>query len=160
MAGDLSSLLGGLSQNASPSQVQAASEATSTGLNTMISDLSADAADLSGCALNAADSQTVASAFSDLGSVTQQLLSTLTGKHVVFAQFGRTAPIANSLRGLESVSDSYASALASAAPSQASAIANVQDSVDNSLGNTITVYQQLCIPSPLYPDLPPICITL
>jgi hypothetical protein len=29
--------------------------------------------------------------------------------------------------------------------------------LDTSVGNTITLYQQICIPSPLYPTIPPVC---
>jgi len=34
------------------------------------------------------------------------------------------------------------------------------DSVDSSVGNAITLFGQLCIPSPLYPAVPPVCAAL
>jgi hypothetical protein len=127
----------------------------------MINDLSADTTALGGCPEpRSAASQAVADAFHNLTSATRQMLSTLTGKHAIFAQYGVTAPVASSLRALEAALDSYTFALIAAAPSQQGAITNGKDSADSSLGNAITLYGQLCIPSPLYPAVPPVCASL
>jgi Hydrophobic surface binding protein A len=127
----------------------------------MVSDLSADTTASSGCsALSSADSQTVADAFGSLTAVTQQMLSTLIGKHSIFAQFGVTAPVTSSLQSLEAALDSFTFALTAVAPSQQGAITTGKDSVDTPLGKAIAVYGEICIPSPLYPSVPPVCVGL
>jgi hypothetical protein len=161
VAGGLNSQLGTLSSNSSPSDVQSVAQSTADGLNTMINELNADADALNGCpALGSADSTSVANAFDSLANATNQMLSTLVGDHPIFAQYGATAPIAYSLQALEGSFDSYTFALLAVAPSQQGAITNDQNSVETSLGNAITIYNQLCIPSPLYPSLKPICVAL
>jgi hypothetical protein len=82
------------------------------------------------------------------------------GQHNIFAQFGVTAPIAQALRSLEAATDSYASTLQGIAPSQANDIANSKAQLDIALSNAISTYEQICIPSPLYPTLQPICVGL
>jgi hypothetical protein len=160
-AGGLSAKSGALTPSSIPGDVQSAAQSTAAGLNTMINDFSADTAVLGGCPEpDSADSQAVADAFRSLTSATQQMLSTLTSKHSIFAQFGVTAPLASSLRALEAALDSYTYALIAANPSQQSALTNGKDSVDSSVGNAITLFGQLCIPSPLYPAVPPVCAAL
>jgi hypothetical protein len=160
-AGSLNSQSGALTSSSSPGDVQSAAQSTAAGLGTMVSDFSADTTALAGCpALGSADSQTVADAFGSLTTVTRQLLSTLTGKHSIFAQFGVTAPITSSLRSLEAALDSATFALISVAPSQQGAITNGKDSVDTALGSAIAVYGEICIPSPLYPTVQPVCVGL
>jgi Hydrophobic surface binding protein A len=160
-AGGITSQLGTLTSNSSPSSIQSVAQSTTAGLDTMSGRLAAGTDALNGCpALGSADSKTVANAFDGLANNTNQMLSALIGKHPVFAQFGLTAPITNSLRNLEGTLDTYTFALISVVPSQQNAVTNDRDSVGTSLDNAITVYQQLCIPSPLYPNLQPICIAL
>jgi hypothetical protein len=160
-AGSLNSQLGALTPNSSPNDVQSAAQSTATGLSTMNNDFNGDTNVLAGCSgLGSADSQTVANAFDGLASATQQMLSTLTGDHSIFAQYSVTAPIAASLRALEVTLDSYTVALITVAPSQQDAITNDQNSVDKSLGSVIGVYEEICVPSPLYPNIQPICAAL
>jgi hypothetical protein len=159
-AGDLNAKWGALTSSSSPGDVQSAAQSTTAGLNAMIDVFSADTTSLGGCSEpGSADSRAVTAAFRSLTSATQQMLGTLTGKHSIFAQFGVAAPIASSLRTLEGALDSYAYALLAAA-SQQGAITTDKDSVDSSLGNAITLYEQLCIPSPLYPVVQPVCAVL
>lgn len=161
MAASLNSQLSTLAPTSSASNVAAVAQSTTLGLNTMSNDLAADAVTLSGCpALGSADSATVADAFGDLAGPTNQMLSTLIGKHLVFAQFGVAAPISSALRSLEGSFDSEAFALLAVAPTQRDTITNAQNTVDASLGDAITVYEQLCIPSPLYPAIQPVCVAL
>jgi hypothetical protein len=153
--------LSGVTLASSPQQVQAAASALTGQLSQMASGLSASGASLSGCPpLSVADAKTAADAFSNAANLTSTLLSTINEKHDIFAQFGVTAPITNALRQLEDTADSYAFTLAGVAPSQANEITSSQQQLDTSLGNSISLYQQLCIPSPLYPTLKPICISL
>jgi Hydrophobic surface binding protein A len=160
-AGGISSQSGALTPSSSPGDVQSAAQSTATGLSTMVSDLSADTTASSGCsALSSPDSQTVADAFGSLTAVTQQMLSTLIGKHSIFAQFGVTAPVTSSLQSLEAALDSFTFALTAVAPSQQGAITTGKDSVDTPLGKAIAVYGEICIPSPLYPSVPPVCVGL
>ena len=161
VAGDLTSQLFPLSKNSSPSDVQSAAQSTANGLNTMSNELSTDTSALNGCpALSSSDSTSVANAFDSLASTTNQTLNTLIGDHPIFAQYGLTAPITSSLRTLEAAFDSYAFTLVTVAPSQQGPVTDDQNSVNTSLDNAITTYSQLCIPSPLYPILKPICVTL
>jgi hypothetical protein len=158
-AGSINSQSSALTSSSSPRDVQSAAQSTAAGLSTMVSDFSADTTALAGCpALSSADSQTVADAFGSLTTVTQQMLSTLTGKHSIFAQFSVTAPITSSLRALEAALDSSTFALITVAPSQEGAITNGKDSVDTALGSAIAVYGEICIPSPLYPTVMPVCV--
>jgi Hydrophobic surface binding protein A len=160
-AGDLTSQLGSLTFSSSAGDVQSAAQSTVAGLSTMINDLNTDVTASAGCpTLSSADSQTVANAASNLTSATQQMLSALTGQHSPFAQFGATAPIASSLRSLEAALDSYAFALTTIAAPQQGAITQAKESLDNSLGGAITLYEQTCIPSPLYPTIQPVCIAI
>jgi large exoprotein involved in heme utilization and adhesion len=69
-----------------------------------------------------------------------------------------TAPIADSLRYLENNFDSFSNALVEVAPAQSSGITDDTSSADQSMGNAISLYEKLCIPSPLYPIVPPICV--
>ena len=152
--------LAGLSTSSNPAAVRSAARSTTSGPNTMSNELNADATALRECpALNSTDSQTVADAFDTLANGTNRVLSTLMGKHSPFAQFGGTAPITSALRSLEGSVDGYSFALTAAAPSQSKAISSDQGSLDASLSNAITVYEQLCIPSPLYPTIPPVCVS-
>jgi hypothetical protein len=161
VAGGINSGLVSLTSSSAPATVQSTAQSTTTGLNTMSSEFASDTNALAGCpALGSADSTSVANAFGSLANTTNQMLSALIGDHPVFAQYGLTAPIASSLRSLEGTFDSYAFELAAAAPSQQGPITAGQNSVETSLNNAITTYTQFCIPSPLYPTVPPICVAL
>jgi hypothetical protein len=160
-AGDLNSKLASLTRSSSPNDVQSAAQSTAEGLGTMSNELAADTSAFGGCQeLSSADSRTVADAFGSLVGATQKMLTPLTADHSYFAQFSVTAPIASSLRALEAALDSYAYALLAVAPSQQGAIAGGQSSVNDSLGNAIGLYGQICIPSPLYPTVQPVCVGL
>jgi hypothetical protein len=153
-------ILGGLSTTSPPYQVFDAQSTLSAQLNDLSSALAGYANDLSGCApLSAADAQTAAQAFSNAASSITSLLSTISSKHNIFAQYGVTAPIASGLRQFEGAFDQYAYTLADVATSQAGSISSSQNQVDTALGNAINLYQQLCIPSPLYPTIMPVCIS-
>jgi hypothetical protein len=160
-AGAANLALGGISFTSDGRQVQTAANSLAGQLNEMASGLATAADGLSGCgALSAADAQTAATAFSNAVSAAGALLSTIGEKHDIFAQFGSTAPIASALRQLEDTFDSYAAALAGVATSQANNITSSQQQADASLGNAISLYEQICIPTPLYPTLKPICVSL
>lgn len=159
--GSVNVQLGGLSTSSSPTLVQTTAQSTVSGFNEATNDMNTDVAALNGCpALNSAGSQAVANAYDTLTSTTRGTLSTLISKHPIFAQFGQTAPIAASLRSLEAAFDGYAFALISVAPSQSSSISNDQTDINSSVGNAISVYERLCIPSPLYPVVSPVCVAL
>jgi hypothetical protein len=156
----LNGVLGTLTTSSDPQQVMATAQSLVNGLNNMSSDLSAGATAIDGCsALSKANSETVASAFSNLAQVDLQFLSTIIGKHGIFAQFAQTAPIAAALRSFEGAFDYYSFGLANIAQSPAGSITNSQSTVNTALDNTVNTYQQICIPSPLYPIVMPICIS-
>lgn len=55
---------------------------------------------------------------------------------------------------------SFASAMIDLIPTRETDVSTDKNSLDSSVGNTITVYEQICVPSILYPLLMPICISL
>lgn len=160
-AGSIKASLNTLTTSSSPNSVQSAAQSTTNSLNTMSDNLVANASALNGCSpLNSSDAQTAATAFDGLGNSTNQMLGTLIGKHSIFAQFGVTAPINGALRNLEASVDSYTFALLDVAPTQRSAITDDKNGMNTSVGNASSVYSQLCIPSPLYPVVPPVCVAV
>lgn len=160
-AGDANQQLSSLDSRSSAQQVQAAGAALSMQLSGITDGLYGDADSLSGCPpLGDADAEAVTDAFSNAVGATEALLSTIGQKHDIFAQFLLTAPIAGQLRNLEGAVDTYASMLSDLAPSQAGKIVSIQDRIDNALARVISQYEQICIPSPLYPVIPPICVSV
>jgi hypothetical protein len=150
-----------LNSNSAPGVVRDTAQAITGNLAAMSNELGDDANSLQQCGpLNNADSQAAATAFSGMTSATVQMLNALTGAHIIFAQYGATAPIASALRALESALDHFSGTLTQIAPSQVGDIDASQSQADSATGNAITTYDQLCIPSPLYPTLPPICVGL
>ncbi|KAJ6533701.1 hypothetical protein B0H19DRAFT_1272341 [Mycena capillaripes] len=107
-----------------------------------------------------ADCNAIVVALRDFVLVHQALLATVIGKHAIFAQFVFTAPIAAVLRALEAIIDSFAFAMIDLIPCGAISVTNDKNGLDTSVGNSITLYSQLCIPAPLYPTLMPICVAL
>ncbi|KAF8814355.1 hypothetical protein BYT27DRAFT_7082424 [Phlegmacium glaucopus] len=85
------------------------------------------------------------------------LLSTVMHKHSIFAQFGVTAPILNNLRNLGAGIDSFALTMTDVIPTRRDDVKTDKDQLDQSVGNSISRYQQVCIPSPLYPKVLPLC---
>jgi hypothetical protein len=151
----------GLNSSSNPGVVRDTAQAITGNLAAMINELGDDASSLQQCgALNNADSQAAATAFSGMTAATVQMLNALTSAHLVFAQYGATAPIASALRALESSLDYFSDTLTQIAPSQAANIGASQSQADSATDNAITIYDQLCIPTPLYPTLPPICVGL
>lgn len=158
---NLNSELASLGSTPSPAQVQAVAGSVTGGLNTLSNDLGSDGDSLQGCAaLNNADSQAAVAAYSDLAVAIGQMLGALVRVHKTFAQFGLTAPIASALRSFESAFDFFSSALAQLAPSQAGDLTAGQSQVDSATENAVSTYSQICIPSPLYPIVQPICVSL
>lgn len=113
--------------------------------------------------------------------VHQDLLATVIGKHGIFAQFALTAPIAAVLETLEATIDvsavgkrlawkimltfcvllqSFAFSLIDLIPTRQSDVTSGQDQLDTAVTNTINLYEQICIPSLLFPTIMPICIAL
>jgi len=45
-------------------------------------------------------------------------------------------------------------------PTRTGDVTGDKNSLDESVTNTITAYSQICIPSPLYPAVMPICLSL
>ncbi|KIM37094.1 hypothetical protein M413DRAFT_423953 [Hebeloma cylindrosporum] len=85
------------------------------------------------------------------------LMTTLIEKKPVFAEFALTVRIAASLGSLESSLDSFAIALNDLIPTRKAAVSQAKASLDSSAKSARTKYEEFCIPSPLYPTLPPIC---
>jgi len=52
---------------------------------------------------------------------------------------------------------SFAFAMIDMIPTRQNDVQSDKDQLDQSVGNSISKYEQLCVPSPLYPSRPPIC---
>ncbi|KAF7368099.1 UVI-1 protein [Mycena sanguinolenta] len=109
----------------------------------------------------------IVAALDNFVAVHQAFLSTIIGKHSIFAQFQVTAPIADVLRNLEVIIDSFAFSLIAVIPEEArraiqpqlGTVSSDQSALDTAVGNTITVYDEICIPSSLYPVILPSCVS-
>ncbi|KAF7372727.1 hypothetical protein MSAN_00478000 [Mycena sanguinolenta] len=107
----------------------------------------------------------IVAALDNLVAVKQAFFATVIGKHSIFAQFQVTAPIAAVLRSLEAGIDSFAFTLINVVPEQAfrgterllGSISSDQSALDTAVGNAVTVYSEVCVPSPLYPIVLPVC---
>ncbi|KAF7358230.1 hypothetical protein MVEN_00871800 [Mycena venus] len=110
---------------------------------------------------------TIVAALDNFVGVHQAFLATIIGKHSIFAQFQVTAPIAAVLRNLEVIIDSFAFALIDVIPQEArraiqpqlGTVSSDQSALDTALGNTIMTYDEICIPSLLYPIELPSCVS-
>lgn len=100
----------------------------------------------------------IVASLKDFVTVHQVLLSTVIGKHSFFAQFGVTAPILGALNALEAIIDKFAISMINLISCASGPVTKDQDDLDKSVGDTINQYQKLCIPSPLYPIVPPVCV--
>ncbi|KAF7368102.1 hypothetical protein MSAN_00876400 [Mycena sanguinolenta] len=108
---------------------------------------------------------TIVAALDNFVAVHQALLATVIGKHSIFAQFQVTAPIAAVLRSLEAQIDSFAFALINVIPQEArraiepqlGTVTSDKTALDTAVGNTVTTYNEVCVPSPLYPIILPVC---
>jgi len=166
VSGEANSALGLIDINTiDPSTIETTGQTLVNSFNTIISDLAADVAAMQATPPIADDdlgtvTQPIVDALTTFVGVHQALLSTVIGKHTIFAQFGVTSPIAAVLRSLEAGIDAFAFAMIDMIPTRKTDVENDQNQLDESVGNTITLYVQLCIPSVLYPTILPICLTL
>ncbi|KAF8970482.1 hypothetical protein BDZ97DRAFT_1791674 [Flammula alnicola] len=159
ISGNLNTAVGSLSTTPTPQQAQTTANTLTGGFSNIINDLSGDVTAMDATpAYDDADATVVVAALTAFIQVHQDLLSTVIGKHSVFAQFGATAPIAAALRSLEAIVDSFAISMINLIPTKADDVQTGAASLNTSVGNSITLYQQICVPSPLYPTIPPVCI--
>ncbi|KAJ7469590.1 hypothetical protein FB451DRAFT_1038703 [Mycena latifolia] len=163
-SGDVNNVLSGLSTSTDPITFTSTSQKVYSGFSTIINALGQDANTLQGqTPFDATDATPVADAFHTvcpLCPVQQALLSNIIGKHNMFAQYGQSAPVAAVLRGLEAAADSFAFALIAVIPSEASSAKSDYESLASSIESAISLYQQVCVPSPLYPSVAPVCVGL
>ncbi|KAF7332844.1 UVI-1 protein [Mycena venus] len=132
-----------------------------TGFTTIVKLLTADVTVMQGTPpFDDVDAGPIVDVLTNFVRIHQALLSTVIGKHSIFAQFGLAAPIAAILRSLESIIDTFAFALIAMIPTKTASVEAGKNALDTSVKNTIELYTQLCLPSPLYPLIPPVCITL
>ena len=45
-------------------------------------------------------------------------------------------------------------------PTRTSDVTGDKNALDSSVGNTISLYEEICILSPLYPEVMPVCLAL
>ncbi|KAJ7182507.1 hypothetical protein C8R43DRAFT_1228911 [Mycena crocata] len=127
--------------------------------HTIIVSITADIAIMKGSPpfTAAADCKAIAGALIKFVQVHQLVLSTVIGKHSIFAQFGLTAPIAAVLRTLEGGIDAFAFALIALIPCEKLTVQQGQNELDVSVKASIEIYIQICTPSLFYPKVLPIC---
>ncbi|KAJ7196436.1 hypothetical protein GGX14DRAFT_575002 [Mycena pura] len=161
VSGDLNNILGTLSTSTDPDDVETIAQTVVDDFTTIVGDLAADVTAMNETPpFDDEDAEPIVEALDDFVHVHQILLATVIGQHSIFSQFGLTAPITAILRDLEAGIDSFAFAMIDLIPTKSSDVTDDRNQLDTSVGNTISQYEQLCIPSPLYPELLPICIAL
>ncbi|KAF7333262.1 hypothetical protein MSAN_02420700 [Mycena sanguinolenta] len=157
-------VLSPLSTSADRATVETAKQTLVNNLNTIINELQADTSGLEKTA-PIDDGAAIVAALDSFVGVDRAFLRTVVRKHVMFAQFQVTPPIAAALRALEVATDTFLYALSNMVPQKArraierrlGTISSDQAALDTALGDTITVYSQQCTPSPLYPVVLPFC---
>ncbi|KAJ7190088.1 hypothetical protein GGX14DRAFT_580120 [Mycena pura] len=161
VSGDINSILSTLSTSTTASDVATMGQTVVTDFTTIVNNLAGDTTAMQATPpFGDADAQLIVVALDDFVHVHQTLLATVIGKHSIFSQFGVTAPITAILRSLEAGIDSFAFAMIDLIPTRSSDVTDDKDQLDTSVGNTISLYAELCIPSLLYPTLLPICVSL
>lgn len=53
---------------------------------------------------------------------------------------------------------SFAFSMINLIPTRTADVTTDKNTLDDSVGNTISVYDQFCLPSPLYPTVLPVCL--
>ncbi|EPS44062.1 hypothetical protein H072_1915 [Dactylellina haptotyla CBS 200.50] len=99
-------------------------------------------------------------AFEDFASVQKDMVSSLISKHMIFVQFGVGRPILGALLRLKESVDTFAKSLAVLAPAIQDDVHAGGESIITIIDSAITTYEQLCIPSPLYPTIQPVCVSV
>ncbi|KAJ7196419.1 hypothetical protein GGX14DRAFT_403372 [Mycena pura] len=156
VSGDLNNILGTLSTSTGPDDVETIAQNNLLNtiyvpdcfddFTTIVSDLAADVTAMDATPpFDDEDAEPIVEALDD---------------HSIFSPFGLTAPITAIPRELEAGIDSFVFAMIDLIPTKSSDVTDDKNQLDTSVGNTFSLYQELCIPSPLYPDLLPICISL
>ncbi|KAJ7176380.1 hypothetical protein C8R43DRAFT_943164 [Mycena crocata] len=132
-------------------------ETVVTGFTKIVSSLTADVTAMQATAPITLDSlcTPIVDALILFVKVHQLLLSTVIGKHGIFAQCGFVAPILVVLRLIEGIVDTFAFALIGLIPSKSGEVKNGAAMLSGTVKETITVYSQICLPGPFYP---PVCV--
>ncbi|KAF7343079.1 hypothetical protein MVEN_01738300 [Mycena venus] len=148
-----------LSTSTAGDQVQVTSQTLVNNINMIISNIAADVTAIEATLPFPPEvpGGAIVAALDNFVAVHQAFLATVTGKHSIFAQFQVTAPIAAILRSLEATIDSLGSALINVILDEVDAISANQAKLDVAVGNTLTTYEETCVPSPLYPIVLPVC---
>ncbi|KAF3922989.1 hypothetical protein ABW20_dc0103100 [Dactylellina cionopaga] len=104
-----------------------------------------------------AEADPVLTAFNTFVTAHTKLLDTIFDKHVVFAQYSATYPIRSALLNLEGALNSFTHTLVSLIPTKQGDVMIGQNHLSAAVTKDIDQYSQLCIPSPLYPTVKPVC---
>ncbi|KAJ7717774.1 hypothetical protein B0H16DRAFT_1610200 [Mycena metata] len=143
-----------ITKNSSPGAVVTAGQTATTNFNTIIQNLGGDVSAMDGTVFTAAQAVPVCAALTDFVNVHQAVLSTT----VFLAQFGVAQPFAAVLRTLEGAIDAFAFGAIAMLPSCANQVTQQQAGLDTSVASAISQYEEICVPSPLYPTVMPVCI--
>ncbi|KAK6526570.1 hypothetical protein TWF694_005152 [Orbilia ellipsospora] len=152
--------LSSLTPSNNPGQVSDQAQTLITNMNTMTRDASGDTMDTAGTTkFSDADATLILTSLDAFTTAHQSFLTTVIKKHLIFAQFGMTAPIAAVFRQWEAAMDAFGFTMQDAFPeSGSSGLSKDLAALHNSIENTVTTYAQVCVPSPLYPTVQPVCI--
>ncbi|EPS38615.1 hypothetical protein H072_7595 [Dactylellina haptotyla CBS 200.50] len=107
---------------------------------------------------SAADQLSTKSSASEFSQEHQRMTMVFISKHYVFAQFSLTGQIMVHLRRLENAIDSLVSTLIQLVPKSSDSFTIEKVVLDPDIDTAITEFTQICIPSPLYPIVLPICV--
>ncbi|KAJ6580386.1 hypothetical protein DFH09DRAFT_1145900 [Mycena vulgaris] len=150
--------LGGLSTASKGMDVKTMSQTVAGLLSTISDNLDTYATEMHAAPpFDEPDAIIVGAAFDDLVEAHQALLSSLNSKHNIFAQFEVAGAIAEALRNLHDALDSISFAMVDLIPDETPSVLDDNETLDQSVRKIISLYEQSCIPSLVYPLFPPFC---
>ncbi|PPQ96027.1 hypothetical protein CVT25_013889 [Psilocybe cyanescens] len=158
---DANTALVSISTSTKVADVKTSGKKLVAAFTTIVQSVTADVAAINVTPAFADDAaDTVVNALTDFVLVHQILLSTVIGKHSIFAQFAVTTPITAILRALEAQVDALAFGLINLIPTRKPDVQESRKSLDASLTIAISTYREVCIPSPFYPSKGPTCVSV
>ncbi|KAJ6549983.1 hypothetical protein B0H19DRAFT_1073879 [Mycena capillaripes] len=137
---NINNTLTGLTTTSTSSSVAAMGQNITASFQTIITNLNGDVSAMQATpSFSDVDAGPIVEALNNFVLIHQALLATLIGKHGIFAEFSATAPIAQILRSLEAIIDSFAFAMIDLIPTKKGSVTKNKSDLDSSVGNTITI---------------------
>lgn len=156
-----------ITTSSSKSDVQTAAEEVDTSITTITNDLTSYTNAMEATSpfpvTDCTAAQDIINAQKRFVGIHESFLSQLVEKHPIFAEFLLAVDLAGEfvtpLEDLKGAFDLFAAALANLLSNcdYTSILQELQDDFDGSVSDAISTYQQICVPSPLWPSVPPLC---